>query len=281
MKVIFRADDVGYTHAHNLGTFKTVEEGVTSACDLMLDCPGFEEACAFLKEHPWISVGWHTHFWGKPVLDPSDVPSMVNEEGRFKWRRNKKLMMEVDYEEALKECRAQIERCIRLLGKAPDTGQGDERTPLGRAIQTVCDEYGIVGHFTQGKGYGDKELFCKEEYKHLNLSEYATRGSEYTKSLNVVDFPFYHPDKAIMSMPITEDKIWLRSQHPGYLDEYVLMESSCTIPRVMDVYAYTSPEVKQWIIDNKIEIVNTRDALYGTNDYQNHLRAIGSPLAVR
>ena len=281
MKVIFRADDVGYTHAHNLGTFKTIEEGVTSACDLMLDCPGTEEACEYLKNHPWISVGWHVHFWGRPVLDTKEVPSMVNEEGRFKWRKDKSLMNEIDFDEAVKECRAQIERCIRLLGRVPDTGQGDEHTVLGRAIQQVCDEYGIVGHFTQGKGYGNRELYCQEKYKPLNIYEYVSRNSAFSKTLNVVDFPYYHPELAIINMPIEEDRIWLRSQHPGFLDDYVLRESSCTIPRVQDVYAYTCDEVKNWIIENNIEIVNTRDALHGTNDYQNYLKATKSPLAVK
>ena len=31
---------------------------------------------------------------------------------------------------------------------------------------------------------------------------------------------------------------------------------------------------------NRVELVNVRDALYGTQEYQNHLRAIGSDLCV-
>ena len=37
MKIVFRADDVGYTHVHNLGTLKTLEEGVVSDCECMFD----------------------------------------------------------------------------------------------------------------------------------------------------------------------------------------------------------------------------------------------------
>lgn len=279
MKLIVRADDVGYTIAHNMGTYKTLDEGIVTSCDLMLDCPGFEDACEHLRNYPWISIGWHTHFWGKPVLPASEVPSMVNEEGRFKWRKDKKRVMEVDYEEALKECRAQIERCERLLGRVPDTCCMLPDNPLGRAIWTVCDEYHIAYGFLQGKGYGDRELECKQEYKPLNIFEYASRG-KHTKSLNVVDFPFYDPAGAIMDMPIMEDRVWMCSKHPGFLDDYVLAESSCTIPRVKDVEALCDPEVITWIKENKIELINHRDALYGTNEYQNHLKAIGSDLAV-
>jgi len=66
MKVIFRADDVGYTPVSNRGAFRSVEEGVVSLVELMVDCPGSEEAMEFLKERPWISVNWHTHWWGDP-----------------------------------------------------------------------------------------------------------------------------------------------------------------------------------------------------------------------
>lgn len=64
MKLIIRADDVGYTVTHNDGTMKTIEEGITTSADLMLDCPGTEDACIRLRQFPWISIGWHTHFWG-------------------------------------------------------------------------------------------------------------------------------------------------------------------------------------------------------------------------
>ena len=277
MKVVFRADDVGYTDVHNIGTWKTIEEGVVSSVDLMLDTPGFEDACKYLKDKPWISIGWHAHFWGRPVLDPSEVPSMVNEEGKFKWRKDKKLMMEVDYDEAVKECRAQIERLKELTGRIPLTG-GVGRGPLGEAMKTVCDEYGIHYGFSGGLGYGKRVIEPKEEYKHLNIQEWVDHSGKHHKTLNVVDFPFYDPVGAIMEMPIDDSIIWVRSQHPGYLDDYVLAESSCTIPRVKDVEAYCSPVLKQWIIDNKIEIINQHDALYGTNQYQDHLKEINSPL---
>ena len=38
--------------------------------------------------------------------------------------------------------------------------------------------------------------------------------------------------------------------------------------------------MKQWIIDNRIELVNHRDVLYGTHEYQNYLKMTGSPLAI-
>ena len=42
----------------------------------------------------------------------------------------------------------------------------------------------------------------------------------------------------------------------------------------------TDPRLRNWIKQNDIELVNFRDALFGTNEYQNHLKAIGSDLCM-
>ncbi len=278
MKVIMRADDVGYTDVCNLGCWKAIDEGVVTSCDTMLDTPGFEDAARFLKERPWISIGWHCHFWGRPVLSASEVPSLVNEEGRFKFGEHRRVVNDIDYDEALKECRAEIERCKDLIGRLPVTGGMGGNDLLGKAVETVCAENNIAFNFLGGESYGHRTMVPDEKYKDLNIQEYVDFSGKHTKSLNVEDFPYYDPLGSIMEMPIDDSIIWMRSQHPGYLDDYVLADNSCTIPRVKDVEALCSPALKQWIIDNKIELINHKDALYGTSEYQDHLKEINSPL---
>ncbi len=58
----------------------------------------------------------------------------------------------------------------------------------------------------------------------------------------------------------------------------VLERGQALEQRVKDVEALCDERVIQWIIDNRIELVNHRDALYGTNEYQEHLKETGSPL---
>ena len=84
MKLIVRIDDIGYTDINNMGSFLAIHEGIATAADVMLDTPGTEDALRRLKECPWISVGWHTHFWGSPVLPAEQVPSLIQENGHFK-----------------------------------------------------------------------------------------------------------------------------------------------------------------------------------------------------
>lgn len=74
-KMIVRADDVGYTHVFNIGTFESIDNGIVTSADVMLESPGTVEALEFLRERPWLSIGWHSHFWFSPVLPVEQVQS--------------------------------------------------------------------------------------------------------------------------------------------------------------------------------------------------------------
>ena len=85
-----------------------------------------------------------------------------------------------------------------------------------------------------------------------------------------------------------EDTIAVQYWHPGYLDYFNYREGDYgpnakyfTTIRIVDVHALTSPLLKNWIREHKIELINFRDALYGTRDYQNHLSHVGSELYVK
>ncbi len=288
MKLIVRADDVGYTDAYNMGTEKAITEGIVTSADLMLDCPGFEGAVEMLKKYPFLSIGWHSHFWGKPVLDPSEVPSMVNEKGWFKFRRDQKLKDTCDYDEVVNECRAQVERCIRMLGKAPDYTHAriDNAGVFETARRQVCDEYGIrYGFCTKMQPDGS--------YQERPLPRYADLGIYMVNQPATIYKPMYDDSITVRktqydpvayyrnnSENMLSREIVITAWHPGFLDDYILSESRCATARVVDVRALCSPELKQWIKDNHVELINYRDALNGTREYQNHLRFIGSDLAI-
>ncbi len=281
MKLILRADDVGYTSINALGTFKAIDEGLITSADLMLDCPGFEDAARFLRERPWISVGWHPHFWGRPVLPPEQVPSMVNEEGKFKWRKNRKLQQECVYEEVLAECRAQLDRTIEVLGRAPEYTQsawGD--SPFDRARMQACKEYGIaVGFYGHGEHdimpeYADLDVYMPNQIEDGCYDACYDKNSDVRMTYDPVAYLKSHQEE------FSRHNAVVTAWHPGYLDEYILAESSMQIARMQDIQALCGSELHDWIKDNGIELINLRDALYGTRTYQNHLRSIGSDLYV-
>lgn len=285
MKVVLRADDVGYTHVHNLGTFKTMTEGFCTHCDIMFDGFGAQEACLFLKDRPWISIGWHPHFWCKPVLEEDKVKSLVDDTGRLKWHRidcKEHPVYDVDEKELENECRAQLKMCKELIGRYPDTCTIiEDNGNKAKILRKLCDEYKIHYDFMGGIGPNGKEHVVLNRYKTLNIKEYFTSGIHPANpKLRVHLFDNYDPVLAIIDMPIEEETIFIRSLHPGYLDDLILKEQHCTIHRVKDVEAYCDQRLLNWIIDNKIELINNHDALYGTNQFQNHLKEISSPLWV-
>ncbi len=148
-RMVYRADDLGYSPIYDEGFFKAIEDGIVTSADIMMDFPDSVPALERLRDdYPWVSIGWHSgHLWGWPVAGADKVPGMVNEEGRFKWRKNRKLQDEVSFEAAYIEYKAEIELYISVMGKAPDTTSPFMTRPIAPARAKFCDEYGIPYHF--------------------------------------------------------------------------------------------------------------------------------------
>ena len=297
MKLIMRIDDVGYSKVHNTGSFRTVDEGIATSADVMLDCPGTVEALEFLRERPWISVGWHTHFWGAPVLDPSEVPSLVetvNGEVRFKqqmsWRDD------VDYDELRKERRAQIERCIDILGRTPDVGAGGHGdSAFSRALKDTCEEYAMP-YDIFAKGKYDNNIF----FQGRDIPE-PTQGHIYAANpeselhqlprakmdtMTLLEAVSYNPWRYFLEDPAhfldyADDEYVFYALHPGAVDSFVMSRGSNKhyyLCRPIDADCLCSQEIHDWVKNNNVELSNMRDGLYGTKSYQIHLKHIGSDL---
>lgn len=303
MKLVVRADDVGYSKVCNIGSFETLDNGIVTSMDIMLDTPGTVDALERLRDYPWISVGWHTHFWGTPLLGKEKVPTLFDaSRGGFRTDLDSE---EVDFEEALAECRAEMELCVRVLGRAPDVGGSmlPVDTVFGRALMQVHEEYHIVTDF-MGKDLGgpdrredakgkwaDRKIYARGIWEYCRpLRERPLMQDGWTDSISALTaydpIRFYTEDESGL-LQVEKDSITVHAWHPGYVDYYVYRRGDYSAQarcfkdiRTVDVHALCSESVKDWIRENRIELVNMRDALYGTKEYQNHLRAIGSRLAL-
>ena len=279
-RLVYRADDIGYTATFDLGAFEAIDKGIVTSADVMLDSPDTVEALKRLKDRPWISIGWHRHLWESPVVDPKDVPSMVDSEGRFKWRhRHPELMDAVPYHEAYLEFKAELARCYAILGRYPDTATTRPgKNELEKAFSDICEEYHIACNIC-----GGVVLKADPKYAYLNYTSKIIHppvtysDDEY----DLANFKDYDTVKNIMSLSWdSEEQIVMFGGHPGYLDEHIYLESRCNIHRLEELRGCIHPDVKKWIIDNKIELLNQRDVMTGSHEYQDHLREIGSPLWV-
>ena len=279
-RLIYRCDDVGYTEAYDLGIYRVLDSGIGCSADVMLDSEHVKESLAWLKERPWLSVGWHRHLWERPVLPAEEVPSLVNEEGRFKWgHRRQDLMAEASYEDAYKEFKAEAELCREILGKYPDVASiRNTDIPLEKAFKDIVEECGIVHSFYSMEG------FARNPHKTVPLEKYASLHiisdpGAISQSYKMEDWAQYDPYKGLMGIEWTEnEEIYFYGWHPGYCDDHILAESSCSIHRIRELQCTLSEKYRNWLKENHIELINFRDALYGTSEFQDHLKEVNSDL---
>ena len=293
-RLIYRCDDVGYTQTYDLGIFDVLNSGIGCSADVMFDAENATEALKKLKDMPWLSIGWHRHLWEKPVLPASEVPSMVDENGRFKWgHRKNHLKAEVTYEDAYKEFEAEMALCYSILGKYPDVANSfKDDIPMEKAFMDVCEKYGVVtGYFSVNHMPLRKVGESDEEYNsRVAKSKKVADDKWIDKNIiscpiavggnyDLVNFKDYKPIIPMTNLVWTEkEEIYFYGWHPGFLDAHIFKESTSSIHRVKEYVDALSDEYRNWIIDNHIELINFRDALYDTNEFQDHLKEINSPL---
>lgn len=82
-RLIVNADDLGLSEQVNRGIFDAHHNGIVTSATLMVTMPGVEHALANLAGSR-LDVGLHIDLsWGRPVSPPAEIPSLVDESGRF------------------------------------------------------------------------------------------------------------------------------------------------------------------------------------------------------
>jgi len=118
--LILHADDFGMCHAENRGTIRALEAGVVSSVSMMVPCPWFPEAAAWVRKNPNADVGlrltltseWQFYRW-RPVAPPDKVKGLIDKEG-FLWRTVEEVVRHATPQEVETEIRAQIERAVQF-----------------------------------------------------------------------------------------------------------------------------------------------------------------------
>jgi chitin disaccharide deacetylase len=117
VKLIIRADDIGYSREINEGAYKGVNLGIIKNLSFLVQAPEFENAVNLFKNLKGISFGAHlclTSEWKKtklsPVLPVSEVPSLVNPQGCFFPNVEKLYANSPNMDEIMKELNAQIDK---------------------------------------------------------------------------------------------------------------------------------------------------------------------------
>ncbi|MGF2054711.1 ChbG/HpnK family deacetylase [Vagococcus fluvialis] len=247
MKLIMRADDLGFSEAVNYGIEKAVKSGLITSVGLMSNMEAASHGYKLL-ENENVAIGLHTNISnGKPISSVNLIPSLVDTDGYLyssKKIRNRQVD-EVDVLQCQVEIEAQVNRFYEISGKYPDyidvhaVGSNN----FFEAVYTISKKLNIpcyVPNFNNDLLYEDKlvnaPMFNMDSNGLYDPKEYFEDViSKLNKnSVNVCIF------------------------HPGYLDEYILKNSSFTLIRPMETEFLCSDWLKNWINEHEISLLSLK-----------------------
>ena len=251
-QLLIRADDIGYSYAVDLGIARAVNEGLVRSVGVMPNMPEAARGYSWVADAD-IAVGQHTNVClGRPCADPALIPSLLGADGRFhssrEFREHFKRGDElVDFDEACIEIRAQHDRFLEVVGREPDYFEAHAvlSESLNRAIHAVACEFGL-----------------REQVASFDPTATLACGKTLVRMVMESMLPDYEPAasirRAVEGMADGETVVFVC--HPGYLDNFILQNSSLTTPRVQEVDALIDPELRAWLKSQPdLRLIDYRD----------------------
>ncbi|MBO9639316.1 MAG: polysaccharide deacetylase family protein [Siphonobacter aquaeclarae] len=185
--IIFHVDDAGMSYDSNVGTRKSLNEGVATSTSVMMPCGWVPEFMALYKQNPKWDVGvhltltseWKTYRW-QPLSGKDKAPTLYDPEGSL-WHEVPDVVQHSSADDVEKEIREQIAR-FRQFGIEPshiDSHMGTLFTPkfVERYVKVGIEEKIPVmfpcGHNTlissslKGQGQGQLIAAAQEVGKKL------------------------------------------------------------------------------------------------------------------
>ena len=246
-KILVRADDLGYSEGVNYGIAKSVKDGIIKSVGIMTNMPSIQHGLDLLKGVD-VCLGLHTNICvGKPLTDPSLIPSITNEKGEFKSSKDYRSSKEdfVVLEEVILEIEAQYKRFVELTGEKPHYFEG-------HAVASA--------NFYKGLAIVSKKYDC--DFLPISFTGPTTfRNSTLYLSMDSM-MPGYNPFESLKKAAMKDydnNGIAMFVAHPGYLDAYIMKTSSLLEPRVHEVEMACSQETKDWLKENNIEVISYDD----------------------
>lgn len=246
-KILVRADDLGYSEGINYGIAKSVKEGIIRNVGVMTNMPSAEHGLKLLDGVD-VCLGQHTNISvGKPITDPRLIPSITNENGEFKSSKEYRAAKEdfVVLEEVILEIEAQYRRFIELTGQKPHYFEGHAVSSdnFFKGLEMVAEKYELK---YSGVSFGGKPIKVADTTVYMCL-----------ESMNPNYDPFVSLKKMVENAH--EGACDVMIFHPGYLDGYIMKNSSLTVPRVLEVDMLCNEETKKWIKSQNIMLVTYDD----------------------
>lgn len=235
-RLIINGDDFGMCEGNTLGILMAHKHGILTSTTVMMNMPYAKWALSLAKDIPALGVGVHLNITaGDPILKGDN--SFV-ENGHFKNRNrypDKKPI--VDPDELYQELKAQIEAFIECTGHKPTHLDSHHHIHLynPEVGLRLAKEYNLP--IRQKEYLCDPYIFCDSQNFHgdtANLEHFKKIIESHTGCMEIMC-------------------------HPGYVDQRLYDNSSYALERMTELAFLESDEVKEYIKENNISLINYSD----------------------
>ena len=249
-EIIVRADDLGFCEGVNYGIEKACRDGIIRSVGIMTNMPATKHGYDLVKDLP-LCFGLHTNICaGKPITDPKLIPSICDENGNLKssklYRQAAKNGEDfVVLDEVIIEIEAQYKAFVELVGDKPHYFEGHAVASdnFFKGLQIVAEKYDC-------------------DYLGMNFDGPVKFRNTYIYNSMDSMFPDYDPFESLkkaVTKDCGENGVMMFVCHPGYLDQYILDNSSMTLPRPKEVAMCIAQETKDWLKDNDVKVITYDD----------------------
>lgn len=239
-KLIVNADDFGMTEGVTIGILHSHADGIVTSTTCMMNMPFATFALEQAKKYPTLGVGIHFVLTaGKPLLE--GPKSFTDENGNFihvsKYSDGN---VHTDKEELYNEWKAQMELYIKIAGKKP----------------THIDSH---HHVHLMKEHIDVAIKLAKEYDlPMRQRDKVYDGYTYVRCADRMYDDLITPE--FMQSELDTDEEYLEYMcHPSYVDQRLYDMTSYGLPRMKEAVLLRSNEMKEFIKNKNIELINYSD----------------------
>lgn len=253
MKLIINADDFGYSRGHNLGIVDCITKGMLSSTTCLCTMEDTIHAFELAKQYPQIDLGIHlTLDLGKPICDPKEVASLIDEHGDFKHYDFHQLPTCWNLGEVEKEWRAQINKMLDY-GLKPshiDSHHHIHMEPTLFPIYVLlAKEYDLAIRFHPRKLSENERIECESLIDGLKKAEAFSSGF-YDEGVTLEFF------ETLLELNVETVEIM---SHPAYLDHKILTKSKYNMKRSLELHYFMSEELKTKLEELNIQLINFKE----------------------
>jgi predicted glycoside hydrolase/deacetylase ChbG (UPF0249 family) len=246
--IVVTADDLGLSSGVNRGVLEAHRSGVVRSASLIVTFDASPEAAALARTEPDLEVGLHIDLvGGRPVSDPTDVPSLCDEDGRFlglgEFTR-RLLSGRLRARDLATEVRAQA-ALARLWGVLPLAWDSHRHVhlmpPVARVVSRVARDEGVrwIRRARSPRAWtGPKQAALRAATFASELAYHGIPGNRW-----YIDITSERPrlDAPGVALLATYGGVGEIGSHPGYVDQRLRNSDTLVAERPQDLAILTDP----------------------------------------